>query len=740
MQKRNLHNLIVALILLCASSICSVSCHRGSKSDSMIRIAGRHGYKETYLDLPDKQGYFLYSIGDIFIDGNDYCLSAVYARYDEENNISYITDIFTVDMSGNIRYTLEISKMQIVREIFETEYVFFAYSDNDLISIRNKEKELSELKTDLVFFDKKNGVTTRVIHPEFNADAIFNTSVGFIIVGNRNVAKYSPDGVLESTIETDFTISPRETSIFEDSGNIYMLTSNNEWISDYYKLDFELKEAEYIIGSDSLSSEAETFSGQYFFGLEGEYKVDLINMQIETMALWNEVNIRPKKMNNAKRSFVALDDTHFAQKTVYIDGTGEVGFFNYDNSINDDCVKIVVGGYGVYTDEILAWAVYNFNTQNDKYRVVLEEYSDEFSSSTPQEAQEAQLRLLKYFNDGHAPDVFYGDRFDYEYLGHSGMIMDMLPFFDNDSSLQFTDFSSSIQGVLLRDGKHCYSVFSGYYMDGYWGMKSDFPTNQISLTELQKKCQDSDKQFTATLSSPCIACESLVYSVGSLWGAYDKPKIISREQIVDFVNATIDLGIDPSITWGGVCDMQAVYDGVCYLSTAGPSDIFTLAREEKKAHDRLVYVGYPTIGGSAHLLVPSGLVGISASTRHADKCWVFVRNLLLTDMQKRVVQYGKTPIRGDVLEMMFQSALNPSEVRDEDMRRFVLGQDEVSLDVVEDFRMSVNSIDTIRTIDWGAYNIICEEVASYYTQNRSVEQIADSLDTRLSLYVQENYE
>ena len=42
-------------------------------------------------------------------------------------------------------------------------------------------------------------------------------------------------------------------------------------------------------------------------------------------------------------------------------------------------------------------------------------------------------------------------------------------------------------------------------------------------------------------------------------------------------------------------------------------------------------------------------------------------------------------------------------------------------------------------MDWGAYNIICEEIASYYTQNRSVEQIAETLDARLTLYIQENY-
>ncbi len=82
---------------------------------------------------------------------------------------------------------------------------------------------------------------------------------------------------------------------------------------------------------------------------------------------------------------------------------------------------------------------------------------------------------------------------------------------------------------------------------------------------------------------------------------------------------------------------------------------------------------------------------------------------------------------------------DPNSVVDEDMRRFVLGKSAVSAETIEEYKRMIDSIDTIRTMDWGVYNIICEEIASYYTQNRSVEQIADTLDARLSLYAQENY-
>jgi len=47
---------------------------------------------------------------------------------------------------------------------------------------------------------------------------------------------------------------------------------------------------------------------------------------------------------------------------------------------------------------------------------------------------------------------------------------------------------------------------------------------------------------------------------------------------------------------------------------------------------------------------------------------------------------------------------------------------------------------TAATYDWGVFDIIYDEVNSYYSQNRSSEQISETLEKRLTLYMQENYQ
>ena len=735
--KNSFEKKLLALVAIFSIIISGTACRGKQKGTPEERIIGKYGYQGAYLDLPEKDGYSLYDLGDIFFSDGEYCLSAVYVHSDEKTgNQEFVTDILSVGQNGQISYVLEITKLQMVQAVFEQEYAFLAYSDQDLLAVQEGKMNEADICTDLVFFDKKTGDTTRVIQPKMHAKEVFSVSDGIVLVGSQNIAKYSYEGALQSEIQ--ISLVPQETRVFEDSGNTYLVTGD-EWESSYYKLDFSTNRAEFIISSQNLGNDAEYCFGKYLFGLEGEYKVNLGTLQVETLARWNEVDIRPEKQSGTHQEYVGVDDTKFAIKRLYPDGTGDVGFFTYDNTVNQNRTEIVVGGYGVYTDEMLKWAVYTFNTNNDQYRVVLEDYADKFSYSSPQEAQMARLKMLKYFNEGHSPDIFYGDWFDYQYLGEAGMVMDLAPFFNSDPVIGLDSFLPSIQNILLQDGEHCYSVFSSFTTGGYWGLKREFPVNQVSLADIRNRCVESKKRFTSDQSAPSIAGEALLYNFARLWGAYGTEKIISRQDLEELLECTIELGIDPEVSWGSIASTEQVYNGQYYLASSGPVDVYSFSIEEKKAKESIVFVGYPSFNSSVHLVLPRSLVGISSSTRYPEECWSFIRELILPGIQKKVPQSGQIPVNRDAFELMLQSVMDPNGVEDGDMRVFVSGKEKLKADVIEDYREFIDSLDTIRTIDWGAYNIICEEVTSYYTQGRSVKQIAETLDDRLSLYVEENY-
>ena len=59
-------------------------------------------------------------------------------------------------------------------------------------------------------------------------------------------------------------------------------------------------------------------------------------------------------------------------------------------------------------------------------------------------------------------------------------------------------------------------------------------------------------------------------------------------------------------------------------------------------------------------------------------------------------------------------------------------------DPAEDYFSAMSCVSVIQTNDWGIFNIITDEMASY-SQGKSIEEIAESLQSRLNLYIDENY-
>lgn len=58
--------------------------------------------------------------------------------------------------------------------------------------------------------------------------------------------------------------------------------------------------------------------------------------------------------------------------------------------------------------------------------------------------------------------------------------------------------------------------------------------------------------------------------------------------------------------------------------------------------------------------------------------------------------------------------------------------------MIEDINEIINTVDTIVYYDFGLSSIIYEEVRTYDTENKSPEEIAELLYSRLMVYRQEN--
>lgn len=726
-MKKQLGRIISIILVLSLLPILS-----GCKKKMNVIQYDSGAYSSSKFEIPQRDGYEAW-LASVLKDAENTCISVVYSQYDKEGMLTdQYTDVFTVNDEGKILRTLELLGDQPPCVVLEEEYAFLGYNKVDLA---NNGGDPTDQQLTAVFLDKKTGDFIRTIVPDFHPYYISETSDGFVIVGASAIAKYTKNGELISSIDLGFSCYIEAGGFFEDNGKYYIIEENELCELIYHEVNFETGACPAIASSEDIGIHGmNEVSGQYYFNPDGEYRLDLSNMQTECIADWNCIDIQPplKTLYTPSKKY-GIDDERFAISYVYRDLSAEVLLFHYDPTIDRSQIETIrIGGYGVYDDLVLQWAVYNFNVSNKQYRAVLEDYGLRFEGYTPEELRKAKLNLTQYFNEGNTPDIYYGTRFDYEYMGRNGMVIDLEKYvsaLNKDSST----LTQAAYGLMYNGEGACYQFFSGFVTYGYYTQKSVVDAiEDTSIFSLYQYAQDHDIPYTK-LGSADVVDVGIRYDFANLFGAYDGQQKITHEELEQLVSIVVTL---PSAR-SGMASEDDVRDGVVLMcSEIGSSYI----APSELGKEPLQYIGYPSFHDSIYLAVPQSCMAISSTAKNPDACWEVLATLLSEDAQKQTLVSGNIPVTQAMLDTLCDMAMNPQKIQDEVLKGCVLYKDGVSQEDVDRFLQNVAKVDTVATYDWGIFNIISEEIDSYYTQNRTPNQITDSLEERLVLYMQENYQ
>lgn len=716
-------------VAVCVISIAMLPSLCSCKKKSIISKYDSGAYSSSTFNIPAKEGYEARLI-NVLNDGDKTCIPVVYTQYDKNGApIDQFTDIYTVDDTGRQVSSLVLVEDQTPCVVLEKEYVFLGYRKMD---IDNNQGNISDLQCAAVFISKDSGDLVRTIAPDFQPNYIVPISDGFVIGGSTTIARYSSDGELIKLVKTPFHCL--ENSFFENDGRFYVIEEQEYGNLVYYSVDFTTGSCTRIATSDEIGIVGVDISGQYFFNPDGEYKVDLNNMQVHCIADWNCIDIRPpQKPLFTPARYYKLDDERFAISYEYSDRSSEVMIFHYDPSIDRSQVEIIkVGGFGVYDDPVLQWAVYTFNVSSKEYRVILEDYSSQFGGYLPEELRKSKLDLMQYFNEGNTPDIFYGTSFDYDYMGRNGMVVNLASYL-TDCESAGTNMTSAASRLMIDDDGACYQLFSGYLLYGYLAQSS--VVNDVadtSVFSLYQYAKEHEIPYSMTRAAD-IVDEGIRYNITDLWGVYDGKKKISQEDLQRLVSIVLDLPISES-AYSSETDVINGRTLMC------PVTLYCDAPEINPYSEDLQFIGYPSIHGSVNLAMPQCCLAISTTAKNKDICWEVLSMLLSSDAQKQTLTSGYIPVTQNMVDIYCNMLMDPENVTDEVLKYCITNKDPMNQNEIERFLKIISQADTIATYDWGILGIIQDEINSFYSQNRSPEQIADTLDKRLTLYVQENYQ
>jgi multiple sugar transport system substrate-binding protein len=387
----------------------------------------------------------------------------------------------------------------------------------------------------------------------------------------------------------------------------------------------------------------------------------------------------------------------------------------------DEKVRLVVGGIGLNESSITS-VINEFNAANEKYQIIAEDYTDG-AASFDQALTVMQTKVMT----GKGPDIISFEGISpLKWIG-AEMLYDMDGLVAEDPDIDEKD-------ILIWKALHEYN--------GLFLISPTFWTETLACSpETMQKYEGWTIDDYLEIENNLDSNQSMIYYMNpenfliSIGGRY-------LQKALDLVNASCDfdneefISILESAVQAG--SYEATYDPnetgqqkvirgklVCFFSGLMTGQDVAFDREE--CGQTLSYIGWPTVDGSNGTdirLIQA--VGINKVSKNIEGCWEFMKFLLKNPILENNTSGMPTyaPLVARTLKML-NSGGQKLKTTEEDM--------EIVMNLASES-------ESLTYYDEEVMNIILDESSAFIQGNVSAHETAKRIQSRVSLYMKEQYE
>ena len=390
--------------------------------------------------------------------------------------------------------------------------------------------------------------------------------------------------------------------------------------------------------------------------------------------------------------------------------------------------------------DLLQWVnLYNENHSDVKIEII--NYLDNHS-----DLDEALDQIKIEINAGKGPDMINFGR-QYSPLDAScGMMADLYPFMQNDEYFDEQDFYYNILEA-FEVGDSLYVLVPNYSIDSYATTNRELvDLERMDIKQLADAYNTLDEEGILFPGETKKAVFGMI-CYGSLENYIDwdagtcnfnsesfKDILQFADQFPLYLNISDDYSAKKMITEGHVL-LYPVYIDDVY----GTTSIRMLYGETP------TYIGYPFDSGCGSMAAISGIaIGISSTSKNKEEAWCFLRSLLDGEFQDNI--NNGLPLRVSSLEQKLEEAMKTEyDANGEKVVKELLRFDgeepvsiyEISAEDAETLKLLIGKIEFNASVDYNLYEIMLEEADYLFNDDRRVDDVADIIQNRASIYISE---
>ena len=579
-----------------------------------------------------------------------------------------------------------------------------------------------------------------------SAFAVSGTGEAVLMANGNAIYVLNADGSLKGSIDTSDLSNGISNFVTLGDGSVAALVYGEDYAAfDLRPVDtaaMQLGEATASLPTDAYS--ARPSGGGYDFCYnkgESFYGYKLADGSEEKLVTWINCDVNS---NNLTSPYITEEGNIVCLSSEYSNtGDGATTYFITLTKTPYDQVpqKTTLTLACVYLGYDIKNQILDFNRKSSDYRIEVRDYSE---FNTEDDYSAGYTKLITEIGSGAVPDIMLTDGLPIETFGAKGLLADLWPFIDADEELGGrAGVMEPVFNALSQDGK-LYEISSSFYITTIAGPASIVGTEPgwtyeemyAALDQMPEGCELFSLGTTRNDVFSRICMLNLSRFVDWTTGecSFDSDDFISLMEFANRFPETFDW---EHHEWTNEdSDAYRIKEGRQLLVTLSLSDLYSYNYYSEMFNGDMALKGFPDVPGSGAVFNMNGTgLAIASTCKNQDAAWSFVRTLLTREYQENYT-YGFCTNRElceeNIQSMVGQSYYSYDQVTGED-KEIIFTQENADLiaDLIDNTSM-VADYNTSQIND-----IINEEVAYYFSGEKTAQDVAATIQNRVSIYVNE---
>lgn len=405
----------------------------------------------------------------------------------------------------------------------------------------------------------------------------------------------------------------------------------------------------------------------------------------------------------------------------------------------------------MYISQDVNSAVINFNKSSDKYRIQVIDYApDAYGEDS---YSDALIQFNNALTSGKGPDIFDLSIIDMNMLAQKGVLEDLNPYLDATPEINRDDLFESVLNAYSVDGK-LYSIPSSFYVDTVIGKTSDVgETMGWTLDELMA-LMESKPEGTEVFeygSREYILQKCMMYNFDSFinWETgecnFNGEDFIKVLEFADRFDSQENYEYDPDAPSAP----SKIQDGTLMLMQATFSSVQEYQMQSAMFGEPITMIGFPTTKGTGSAFAGQNTYAMNAKSQNKEAAWEFLKYFISEDFYEEGNVWGFPTLISEY-DRINEEYMTPEYYTDEngeqvEMSKGGWGYDDFYVELyaatqeeVDAVTELINQCDRTYSYDSQLIEIITEEAAPFFEGQKSAQEAADIIQSRVKMYVNEN--